>query len=258
MESVKKLLEEKYLQYNKMDFIVNDPISIPHSYSKLQDIEITAFWTAILSWGQRVTIINKAKQLFEMMDNSPYDFLMNAQEEEKRPLEKFVHRTFQGTDTLYFADFFKRHYSENESLESAFMPKLKGEIPMSDILIGFRNHFFNCDYAPERTLKHVSSPAKKSTCKRILMFLRWMVRVDGRGVDFGLWKSIKPSQLLIPFDVHVEKVSRELGLIQRKQRDWHTVIELTDRLREMDAEDPVKYDYALFSMGLEKRSWKVL
>lgn len=254
MERIKELLEAKYLEYNTPDFIENDPISIPHSYTRLQDIEITAFWTAILSWGQRVTIINKARQLFGLMDNSPYDFVMGASGTELKALGNFVHRTFQGTDALYFVDFFRRHYAENESLESAFL-KGGGDGPdtLQNHLIAFRTYFFDCDYAPARTGKHVSTPASASACKRILMFLRWMVRKDSRGVDFGIWKSIHPSQLYIPFDVHVERVSRGLGLISRKQKDWRTVVELTERLREMDREDPVKYDYALFGMGLEKR-----
>lgn len=253
MEKIKELLDTKYLEYNNPDFIESDPIRIPHSYSELQDIEITAFWTAILSWGQRVTIINKATQLFGLMDNSPYDYVMNASDKELKSIDNFVHRTFQGTDALYFVDFFRRHYSEHESLEAAFLKGEEGTFDMSRQLIAFREYFFDCDYAPQRTEKHIASPAKASTCKRILMFLRWMVRTDEQGVDFGIWKNIKPYQLYIPFDVHVERISRELGLIKRKQKDWRTVTELTERLREMDANDPVKYDYALFGMGLEKR-----
>lgn len=254
-KTIKGLLDKKYEEYNQLHFIEDDPISIPHSYADPKDIEITAFWTAILSWGQRRTIINKAKELFSYMDNTPYAFIMNASAKEYKLFEKFVHRTFQPDDTLYFIDFFKRHYLEHESLEDAFVLQHSALFNMRDSLIGFQNHFFNSDNLMNRTRKHISSPVSKSTCKRILMFLRWMVRSDNNGVDFGIWKKIQPADLMIPFDVHVERISRQLGLVQRKQRDWATVEELTTILREFDPSDPVKYDYALFGLGLENRSF---
>lgn len=256
-ERIKGLLDQKHLQYNRADFVENDPISIPHSYTGLKDIEITAFWTAILSWGQRKTIINKARELFSLMDNTPYDFILNASEKEYLKFEKFVHRTFQPDDTFYFMDFFKRHYAEFESLEDAFLPKGTTSFEMKESLIHFQKHFFDSKNLLNRTKKHISSPLTKSTCKRILMFLRWMVRSDENGVDFGIWKSINPSNLMIPFDVHVERVSRQLGMVQRKQRDWKTVEELTEVLRKLDPTDPVKYDYALFGLGLERRSFVI-
>ncbi len=253
-EKIKSLLEKKHDEYNRSEFIENDPISIPHSFSDQRDIEITALWTAILSWGQRKTIINKAKELYSLMDNTPYNFIMNANTKEYLRFEKFVHRTFQPDDSFYFIDFFKRHYSEYESLEDAFLPKNSTGFLMKESLIGFQKHFFNSENLLNRTKKHISSPVTKSTCKRILMFLRWMVRSDENGVDFGLWKRISPSDLMIPFDVHVERISRQLGLVQRKQKDWNTVEELTNTLRKFDPKDPIKYDYALFGMGLEGRT----
>lgn len=245
-KDIKDLLESKYKQFANPSFIDLDPISIPKGYHSLQDIEITAFWTAIFSWGQRKTIINKARTLFELMDNVPYQFIVEHQSKDLVKLEKFVHRTFQATDTLYFISFLKHHYTNNHSLESAF---LNGNT-IKERLSNFHDYFFSLPDHPERTRKHIATPKRKSTCKRLNMFLRWMVRSDAEGIDFNLWNNLKTDSLMIPFDVHVERVARKLGLIKRKQRDWLAVEELTNNLKKFDPEDPIKYDFALFGMGV--------
>ncbi len=247
-EALVDQLNELVLRYNNPSFIGSDPILIPHQYSLKQDIEITAFWTAMLAWGQRKTIINKANELFGLMDNAPYDFIKNHQEHDRKRFSDFKHRTFQFTDTLYFLERLQMHYQQHDSLESAFANGEETEV--REVLINFHNNFFNLPYAPHRTRKHVSTPERKSTCKRLNMFLRWMVRKDNKGVDFGIWNNIKMSQLMVPYDVHVERVSHRLNLINRKQRDWKTVEALMEVLRQFDPEDPAKYDYALFGMGV--------
>jgi uncharacterized protein (TIGR02757 family) len=249
---VQSFLNEKYLEYNNHSFIEEDPIVVPHRFSRKQDIEIVAFWTAILSWGLRKTIINKATDLFARMDNQPYQFIVNCSEREMAKVESFVHRTFQGIDALYFLSFFKKHYTIHASLENAFLQENEF-LGMKTALNNFRDYFFRSHFVPKRTYKHISSPDKGSTCKRILMFLRWMVRKDPYGVDFGIWNNIPQSGLFIPFDVHVAQVSRALNLIHRKQNDWKAVEELTFLLRKMDPLDPVKYDFALFGLGVERR-----
>lgn len=247
-------LNEKVEQYNQPGFIENDPIVIPHSYSKKEDIEITGFWASVLAWGQRVTIINKCRALFEMMDNVPHDFILNHAENDLKPFEKFKHRTFNATDTLYFIEFLKQFYQEHASLEEAFVAKLApGAQTIEGGLVGFHELFFELPDAPQRTRKHIATPARKSACKRLNMFLRWMARKDDKGVDFGIWKQIQPSQLVCPCDLHVDRVARKLGLIQRKQTDWRTALELTESLRQFDPEDPVKYDFALFGLGIEEK-----
>ena len=181
------------------------------------------------------------------MDNAPYDFIMNHEEKDLARFADFKHRTFQYTDTLYFIDFFKRAYSSFSSLEDCFLMK---ESRLSTANLGaFKAYFFEPDYAPRRTRKHVASPLTKSTCKRINMFLRWMVRSDKEGVDFGLWNRIQTSDLFIPFDVHVQRSAMSLGLLESDKKDWKRVVELTDSLKSIDAEDPIKYDFALFGMG---------
>jgi uncharacterized protein (TIGR02757 family) len=251
-KDLQAFLEEKYLQYNHPGFIPDDPVSIPHLFNKKQDIEIMGFWAATLAWGQRKTIINKCRELISLMENSPYEFIRNHKEKDLKRFLKFKHRTFNATDTLYFIAFFKKYYSENDTLENAFSVFLKKESrDVGEALNGFHNLFFSLEDCPDRTRKHVAAPMKNSACKRLNMFLRWMVRKDKRGVDFGIWKKIRPSQLVCPCDVHVEKVARRLGLIKRKGVDWHTAVELTGNLKEFDPEDPVKYDFALFGMGVE-------
>jgi len=267
IENLKAFLDSKVAQYNQPRFIANDPISIPHMFTNKQDIEIMGFWAATLAWGQRVTIINKCKELIALMDGAPYDFIMNHQEPDLKKLLKFKHRTFNDIDTLYFIAFFRHHYENHATLEDAFIPKppspLKGDFDLNAPPLGgwgaeaclnhFRNYFFSLPDFPPRTKKHVSSPSQKSTCKRLNMFLRWMVRKDDHGVDFGIWNQLKMYDLIIPCDLHVDRVARKLNLIKRKQTDWQTAVELTERLREFDPADPVKYDFALFGLGIEER-----
>lgn len=251
---LKSFLDEKVEQYNQPNFIGPDPISIPHRYSKKQDVEITGFWAAVLAWGQRVTIINKCQELFGLMDHEPHEFVLNHSENDLKALLKFKHRTFNEVDTLYFIEFFKHFYRSHESLEDAFCAGLRTEDEnIENSLILFHEQFFSLPDAPQRTRKHIATPARKSACKRINMFLRWMVRQDDRGVDFGLWENIKPSQLVCPCDLHVERVARRLQLITRKQTDWQMALELTEHLKDFDPEDPVKYDFALFGLGIEEK-----
>ncbi|WP_229203383.1 TIGR02757 family protein [Dyadobacter jejuensis] len=246
------LLEAKVEQYNRPDFIALDPISIPHQYTRPQDIEITAFWASILAWGQRKTIINKCQELFGLMDHAPYDFILHHQENDLKPFLDFKHRTFNATDTLYFIDFLRRHYQRFDSLEDAFLVGMNRESAnVESALIGFQEVFTDSPFFPARTRKHIASPQRKSSCKRLNMFLRWMVRKDDRGVDFGIWDRILPAQLVCPCDVHVDRVGRVLGLIQRPVTDWQTALELTESLKELCPEDPVKYDFALFGLGIE-------
>ncbi len=254
LPELKDFLERKVQEYNRPWFIENDPISIPHRFEKKQDIEISGFFAAILAWGQRVTIINKCSELLEMMDNSPHDFMLHHQERDLIPFEKFKHRTFNATDVLYFIHFFSWYYKKYTSLETAFtMNPSEDSTDVAPALTYFHEFFFSLPDAPKRTRKHVATPLRKSACKRINMFLRWMVRKDDKGVDFGLWASLRPSQLVCPCDLHVDRVARMLGLIQRKQTDWLTAKELTDNLILMDADDPVKYDFALFGLGVEAK-----
>lgn len=248
---VKKLLDEKAVKFNKVSFIKNDPISIPHQFKDKADIEITALFAAILAWGQRKTIIAKSKELIYRMDGEPYKFIMDYSDEGLKKLEGFKHRTFNDTDLLYFVDFLHRHYSKHESLESAFIPE-GGFESIESSLTHFQKYFSEHENAPKRTLKHVASPAKKSACKRLNMFLRWMVRKDKNGVDFGIWKQIPMSELICPIDLHVERAARKLGLITRKPVDWDTALELTKNLKKLDNDDPVKYDFALFGLSIDE------
>lgn len=251
---LKDFLDQKVAEFNQPDFIPLDPISIPHRFSKKQDIEIAGFIAAVLAWGQRKTIINKCLELFEMMDNAPYDFMLNHKEQDLKPFLQFKHRTFNDIDTLYFIEFFRWFYRNHKSLEEAFILGWTQETDiMEKLLVNFHHFFFQLPDAPRRTRKHIATPDRKAACKRINMFLRWMVRSDDKGVDFGIWKTIKPYQLFCPCDLHVDRVGRKLGLITRKQTDWQTAVELTERLREFDPEDPVKYDFALFGLGVEER-----
>lgn len=256
--ALKELLESNVKRYNRADFIKDDPISIPHQLSKLQDIEIMGFWAAMLAWGLRKTIINKCQELLTLMDGAPHDFICNHQEHDLKRFENFKHRTFNATDTLYFIEFFKHYYKNNDSLENAFAGSLAPtDVHVGNALKGFHELFFSLPDFPKRTQKHIATPVRKSACKRLNMFLRWMVRKDNQGVDLGLWNRISPSQLLCPLDVHVDRVGRKLGLIHRKQRDWQTVLELTANLRQFDSDDPVKYDFALFGIGvMQKNSLK--
>ena len=249
---VADLLEQKYLQYNQPNFIQHDPICIPHLFTQKQDIEIMGFWSAVLAWGQRKTIINKCKELIQLMDNSPYDFMVNHQDTDLKRMLNFKHRTFNDTDTLYFIAWFKDFYRRHESLEEAFLIENADiELNTRQNLIVFHERFFNLEDYPERTRKHIATPIRNSSCKRINMFLRWMVRKDYNGVDFGIWTKLTPAKLICPCDVHVDRVARLLGLIERPKPDWQTAVELTENLKQLDPNDPVKYDFALFGLGVE-------
>ena len=247
-------LNKKVDEYNQPFFIDADPICIPHAFTKKQDIEIAGFFAAIFAWGNRTTIINKSKELMGLMDNDPHHFCLNHQENDLKNLLHFKHRTFNPTDVLYFIDFFKHHYSNNISLENAFtLGMKKADENIENGLNGFYHYFFSLENVPKRTMKHIASPAKKATCKRLCMYLRWMVRKDNNGVDFGIWENIKPSQLIVPLDVHVARVARHFNLINRNATDWQTAVELTNEMKKLDITDPTKYDFALFSLGvLEK------
>jgi uncharacterized protein (TIGR02757 family) len=254
-DEIHTLLDQKVKQYNHIEFIEKDPISIPHLFTKQQDIEIAGFFAAIFAWGNRTTIINKSKELLERMDNAPFAFCTQHQEKDLKKLLGFAHRTFNDTDLLYCIEFFKKHYSKNESLENAFFySESIGSINKTSVveqaLTHFQDYFFSLEDAPARTKKHIASPVSGSTCKRLNMFLRWMVRKDKQGVDFGIWKKISPADLIMPIDVHVARVSRGLGIVKRTQTDWQTAIELTNYCRTLDPKDPVKYDFALFSLGV--------
>jgi len=253
--NIKKFLDKKVKEYNQPNFIPNDPICIPHLFTQKQDIEIMGFIASILAWGQRKTIINKCKELIERMDGRPYDFIMNHKEEDLKSLLGFKHRTFNDTDLLYFVSFFRFHYQRFPSLEDAFLLGQEhvkaSEVSIEKSLDAFKNYFFSLPDYPLRTRKHISSPIQKSTCKRLNMFLRWMVRTDNKGVDFGLWQRIAPSQLICPCDVHVERVARKFQLITLEKVNWKTAKELTENLLILDPKDPVKYDFALFGLGVE-------
>lgn len=248
---IKQLLDKKVEVYNNRNFIPDDPISIPHQFASLKDIEIIGFWTAVLSWGLRKTIINKSRELCSYMEHAPYDFIMNHTEADLQKICKFKHRTFNDADTLCFISFFKWFYTYHDSLEEAFIGPGDKSFSIKEGIENLYQMFISAPDFLDRTKKHIATPAKNSSCKRINMFLRWMVRKDDKGVDFGLWTKISAHQLMIPLDVHVFRVGKALGMIQRPKPDWKAVEELTEQLRAFDPEDPVKYDYALFSMGME-------
>lgn len=255
IENIKRLLDEKLLLYNGEAFILDDPIQVVHQYSKKPDQELAAWFTATFAWGNRQTVIKKSKSLLAMMDNRPYDFIRNHQPIDLKPLLSFVHRTFNATDLLFFINRFKVWYQQNDSLEGLFA--IPPHAPnVKEGLINFYNWVFEGEY-PERSRKHVSTPASGSACKRLNMFLRWMVRKDDWGVDLGLWKSIQPAQLVIPLDVHVANVAQRLGLITTTKVNWYTAEALTNYLKQLDAEDPIKYDLALYTMGkIERLKYK--
>lgn len=252
--SLKEFLDKKVEEYNQPSFIAADPISIPHSFSKKQDIEIAGFFAAIFAWGNRTIIINKSKQLMQLMNNAPHDFCLNHNANDLKKVLAFKHRTFNATDVLYFIEFLKHHYTNNPSLESAFTQWMQpGDATTEKALTGFHNYFFSLPDAPARTKKHIATPARNATCKRLNMFLRWMVRNDNKGVDFGIWNNIHPAQLICPMDVHVARVAKRLALYHRKQTDWLAALELTNHLKTFDATDPVKYDFALFGLGVAEK-----
>lgn len=253
-KKLKDFLNRKVDEYNQPSFIAPDPISIPHLFSKKQDTEIAGFFASIFAWGNRTTIIKKSKELMTLMDNAPHDFITNHSEKDLKRLLQFKHRTFNVTDLLYFILFLKHHYSQSASLETAFSRWMnKKDETIENALIGFHDYFFSLHDAPVRTRKHIATPKRNSSCKRLNMFLRWMVRKDNSGVDFGIWQSISPSQLICPIDVHVARVAQRFNLVQRKQTDWQTALELTDHLKKFDPRDPVKYDFALFGLGVVEK-----
>ena len=244
---LKKFLDQKVEEYNRPSFIKDDPISIPHLFTSKQDIEIAGFFAAIFSWGNRTTIISKSKELIQRMDKSPFDFIKNHSAKDLKRLQGFKHRTFNEDDLFYFIESLHHHYLKYDSLEQAFFPNKRLETEQA--LTYFKKYFFSLGHL-KRTEKHISSPLQKSTCKRLNMFLRWMVRNDNRGVDFGLWKNVSASKLICPIDLHVGRVAKKLGLLKRKQIDWIAAVELTEALRHLDKNDPVKYDFALFNLGI--------
>jgi len=246
---LKAQLEAAVAYFQKPSFIEADPILLPHRFSQRQDIEIAGFIAAIFAWGQRKTIIAKASEFLSLMDDQPYQFILNHNEQDLKAFTSFKHRTFQGTDALFIVDLLRRIYRNNESMESIFFP-LGTDGNIKAALSRFHNYAFMPDYAPQRSKKHFATPDRNSTCKRLNMFLRWMVRSPDKGIDFGIWKATTPDQLMIPLDVHVEKIARSMGMLQRKQRDWTAVEELTSLLRKFDSKDPVKYDFALFGLGV--------
>lgn len=249
-QQLKAFLDTKAAYYNTPDFIASDPITIPRRFTKLQDIEIAGLFAAVLAWGNRTTIINKCTELMTLMDNAPYDFIKDHSPRERIKFMQFAHRTFNGTDLLYFIEFLQHYYTNVTSLEFAFSGHLSpADETIEKGLIGFHKIFFSLEH-PERTRKHISTPARNSACKRLNMYLRWMVRKDENGVDFGLWKHISPSQLVCPVDIHVGRVATRLGLISAAKSDWNTALELTEKLRELDPNDPAKYDFALFGLGV--------
>lgn len=243
------LLLEKAELYNCPEFIKNDPIQVPHKFSKKEDIEIAAFFTASIAWGNRASIINNSKRLMILMENSPFDFITGAKGKELVPLAKFVHRTFNGDDCLGFVYSLKVIYSDYGGLERVFSKGYAQSKNIEGAFTYFRTMFMK-NIELYRTGKHVPDIIKGSAAKRLNMFLRWMVRDDKKGVDFGLWKKIPPSALMIPLDVHVGNIARKLNLLERKQNDWKSVKELTEILKTIDPEDPIRFDFALFGMDV--------
>ena len=243
---LKEFLDEKYNQYNTPAFIETDPIQIPHLFTVKEDIEIAAFLSATIAWGNRKMIIRNAKRMMELLDNSPYDFIANANINEIESLDNFVHRTFNIVDFQFFIKSLRNIYKNHGGLENVFSNSFTD---IKNSIANLRKVFFEIPY-PERTGRHVSNVEKNSAAKRLNMFLMWMVRKDSSGVHFGLWDKIKPADLFLPLDIHTGNVGRKLGLLKRKQNDWKAVAEITDQLRKFDKNDPVKYDFALFGLGV--------
>jgi len=250
-EAIREFLERKTSEFNRPEFIPEDPVSVPHLFTRKEDREISGFLVATIAWGQRPTIVKNGMRMMDLMSHSPYEFVMNAGPRDLSKASAFVHRTFNGRDFVTFIRCMKNLYAKHGGLEPAFTTSLKKENKMMDAISEFRKLFFSLKHEAHAE-KHVSDPAKNSSAKRINMFLRWMVRKDSNGVDFGIWKKIPPAALMIPLDVHVGNVARELGLLHRKQDDRKSVEQLTAMLRQFDPIDPVKYDFALFSVGIKK------
>ena len=247
-QELKKFLDEKVLQYNTLDFIDSDPVQIPHRFSAKEDIEISGFLAATIAWGNRKMIINNANKMMQLMGNSPYDFVMNFSENDLENLDGFVHRTFNNDDLKFFMKSLRNIYQNHGGLEQVFA-KYQTSDSMQVSISNFKQTFFEVEHLP-RTTKHISDPLNNSAAKRINMYLRWMIRADKQGVDLGIWKSIPASILSCPLDVHSGNVARKLNILTRKQNDAKALKELDTKLREMDANDPVKYDFALFGLGV--------
>lgn len=246
-DELKDLLDYKADFYNNPNFIESDPIQIPHLFSAKEDIEISAFFAATIAWGNRKMIINNAKRIMEIMDYEPYQFIIHSSLQEIENINNFVHRTFNSIDLRTFIRALKNIYLHHGGLETIFT--IDATLPLQNRISSFKRIFFEIEHQ-SRTTKHISDPERGSASKRINMFLRWMCRTDNKGVDFGIWKSIPPSQLSCPLDVHTGNVARALGLIQRAQNNQKTLLELDTTLRKMDVTDPVKYDFALFGLGV--------
>jgi uncharacterized protein (TIGR02757 family) len=236
-------------KYNQVDFIELDPISIPHKFSRKEDIEIAGFLTSSISWGNRKAILKSANQLMNWLDNAPHDFVVNHSNSDLKPFDKFVYRTFNGSDCTLFIKSLQNIYLKHKGLEEVFTLGYKKNNSIEGAISNFRELFFSIDH-PTRTQKHVANPLKGSSSKRLNMFLRWMVRKDKNGVDFGIWEDINRADLMIPLDVHSGTIARKLGLLKRNANDWKSVVELTNKLKEFDTEDPIKYDFALFGLGV--------
>lgn len=250
--SLKSLLDEKVTFYNRPSFIDNDPVSVPHRYARKEDIEISGFLAATISWGNRVSILKNGHRLMQLMDDQPFLFIKEAGERDLRHFRNFVHRTFNESDCLFFIEALRNIYQNHDGLQAAFADGFTGgEKDVYKAIMHFRGLFLSTPHL-KRSEKHIADPSCGSTAKRINMFLRWMVRSDKNGVDFGIWSRILPSQLCCPLDVHSGRTARHLGLLERKQNDWKAVMELTHTLRSFDSEDPVKYDFALFGMGVNE------
>lgn len=248
LKELKEFLDEKADQYNRPSFIESDPVSIPHRFTNKEDIEIAGFLTATISWGNRKSILISASRLMDLLGNAPFDFVMSHTEPQLARLENFVHRTFNHQDLSYFISALKFLYLTKGGLEKIFSENMDNQSVLRAIST-FRNAFFSLPH-PARTEKHISDPGKGSVAKRINMFLRWMVRQDKRGVDFGIWKTIPAAYLSCPLDIHTGNVARKLGIITRSANDLQALAELDQFLRKLDPEDPVKYDYALFGLGI--------
>ena len=244
---LKEFLDHKANKYESVDFIDTDPIKIPHQFSQKEDIEISGFLVASIAWGNRISILNSANKMMDMMEGSPYDFIMNHNKNDLKVFEGFVHRTFNEIDLSFFVRSLQNIYKNHQGLENVFNSNNKSSLQQT--IHDFKSIFFEIEH-PLRTTKHVSDPLKGSAAKRLNMFMRWMVRPNTKGVDFGIWKHLSPAQLSIPLDLHTGNIARKLNLIKRKQNDYKTLVELDKKLREFDSIDPVKYDYALFGLGV--------
>jgi uncharacterized protein (TIGR02757 family) len=248
---LKEFLDEKFYRYSRPEFILHDPVQIPHLFTKKEDIEISGFLAATIAWGNRRSIISNATKLMQLMDNAPYEFITSYSKKDLAGFNAFVHRTFNGNDCVFFLRSLRNIYKNHGGLEKSFATTEEGEFKLKERIIAFRKLFLEAEHET-RVEKHVSDPGKNSSAKRLCMYLRWMVRKDKCGIDFGIWKSIDPSELCLPLDVHTGNVSRSLGILKRNANDWKSVEEVTRVLRKLDANDPIKYDLALFGLGVSK------